>query len=71
MRWILCGKNDVAIAALEFLRERGDEVWVVATAGDDGRAGWQGSLAAASRRDPRPIAGPGGHPCVLARDLRE
>ncbi len=50
MRWILCGKNDVAIAALELLVERGDEVWVVGVAGDDGEPTWQGSLVAAARR---------------------
>ena len=39
MKWILCGKNDAAVAALEHLQSRGDEVWAVATpsdAGDDG-----------------------------------
>lgn len=50
LRWILCGKNDVAIACLEHLVSRGDEVWVIGTAGDSGQDGWQGSLVGAARR---------------------
>ncbi len=50
MKWILCGKNDAAIAALEFLVEQGDEVFVIGVAGDDGRDGWQGSLRKAAAR---------------------
>lgn len=50
MRWILCGKNDAAAAALEMLVERGDEVLVVAAAGDDGRNGWQRSLRGTAER---------------------
>ena len=50
MRWILCGKNDAAIAALEFLVEQGDEVLVIGVHGDDGRDGWQRSLRKAAKR---------------------
>ncbi len=50
MKWILCGKNDAAVRALELLLERGDEVRVLATAGDDRQDGWQRSLAAAAAR---------------------
>jgi len=50
MRWILCGKNDAAIAALEFLVEQGDEVFVIGVHGDDGRDGWQRSLRKAAKR---------------------
>lgn len=50
MKWILCGKNDAAVAALEVLLDRGDEVWAVATRGDDGSDGWQRSFAGAARR---------------------
>ena len=49
MRWILCGKNDPAVRCLEFLVARGDEILVVATAGDDGTDAWQRSLAGAAR----------------------
>ncbi len=49
MRLILCGKNDSAVEALEFLRERGDEVLVVGIQSDAGRDGWQRSLVAAAR----------------------
>ena len=37
MKWILYGKNDVASHCLEFLVDRGDEVWAIVTHGDDGR----------------------------------
>ncbi len=50
MRWILCGKNEAAVAALEFLLERGDAVWVLGTRDDDGADGWQRSLVGAARR---------------------
>jgi methionyl-tRNA formyltransferase len=49
MRWILCGKNDAAVDALLFLLERGDDVWAVGVRGDEGRDGWQRSLAKAAR----------------------
>jgi methionyl-tRNA formyltransferase len=48
MRLILCGKNNAAIECLDFLLDRGDEVWVLGVAGDDGRDGWQRSLRAAA-----------------------
>lgn len=48
MRWILCGKNDAAARCLDFLVDRGDEVWAVGNAGDDGRNGWQRSFKAAA-----------------------
>ncbi len=44
MRWILCGKNTAATEALEFLVARGDDVWALAVAGDDGCDGWQRSF---------------------------
>jgi methionyl-tRNA formyltransferase len=50
MRLILCGKNNAAIECLDFLIERGDEVWAVGVAGDDGKDGWQRSLRAAAER---------------------
>jgi methionyl-tRNA formyltransferase len=50
VRWILCGKNDAAIAALEFLVEQGDEVLVIGVHGDDGSDGWQRSLRKAAMR---------------------
>ncbi len=50
MKWILCGKNDVAIQALQLLVGNGDEVWAVGIAGDVGRDGWQGSFRAAAER---------------------
>ncbi len=50
MRWILCGKNDAAVQALEYAAGRGDAVWAIATAGDDGRDGWQRSFRAAAER---------------------
>ncbi len=50
MKWILCGKNDAAAAALEFLVDRGDEVWAIGSANDPGTSGWQRSLRDAARR---------------------
>lgn len=50
MKWILCGKNDAAVACLDFLVERGDEVWGIGVAGDDGTDGWQRSFRAATAR---------------------
>lgn len=50
MRWILCGKNDAGTACLEYLVERGDEVWAIGTAGDTGVDGWQRSFRGAARR---------------------
>jgi methionyl-tRNA formyltransferase len=50
VRWILCGKNDAAVRALEWLCSRGDEVFVVGVHGDLGRDGWQPSLRAAAER---------------------
>ncbi len=50
MKWILCGKNNAAVASLEFLVGQGDEVWTIGNRGDDGRDGWQRSLKAAARR---------------------
>jgi methionyl-tRNA formyltransferase len=44
VRWILCGKNSAAAECLEYLVERGDEVWAIAIAGDDGEDGWQRSF---------------------------
>jgi methionyl-tRNA formyltransferase len=63
VRFILCGKNDAAVAALECLRERGDEVLVVGAAGDEGRDGWQRSLRAAAARL--------GVPCETPRRIHE
>ncbi len=51
MRWILCGKNDPAVEALEILLGHGDDVWVIGTSGDDAKDGWQRSLVAAARRN--------------------
>ena len=50
MKWILCGKKDAAVECLEFLMSRGDDVWVVGTADDDGVDGWQQSLIKAAHR---------------------
>jgi methionyl-tRNA formyltransferase len=50
VRWILCGKNDAAVRALECLVARGDEPLVVGVAGDRGEDGWQRSLRRAARR---------------------
>lgn len=50
MRWILCGKNDAAVEALELLVEKGDEVWAVGTRTDEGRDGWQSSFRGAAER---------------------
>ena len=58
MRWILCGKNDAAVAALEHLVARGDEIWVIAVAGDDGADRWQRSLVGAARHHGMPVDKP-------------
>jgi methionyl-tRNA formyltransferase len=58
VRWILCGKNDAAVAILEHLVAHGDEVRVVATRGDDGSDGWQRSLAGAAARLRVPVHRP-------------
>jgi methionyl-tRNA formyltransferase len=58
VRLLLCGKNDSAVEALEFLRERGDEVLVIGIAGDSGKDGWQRSLVAAARADGVPCEQP-------------
>lgn len=50
MRLVLCGKNTAASRALELGLERGDEVWAVGTAGDDGRHAWQRSFRATALR---------------------
>ncbi len=50
MRIILCGKNDSAVHCLQFLVERGDQVWAVGTRSDDGNDGWQRSLKRAAVR---------------------
>jgi methionyl-tRNA formyltransferase len=50
MKWILCGKNDAAVACLELLVERGDDVWAIGIAGDGGTDGWQRSFRSAARR---------------------
>ena len=50
MRWVLCGKNDAAVAALEFLVERGGEVWAIPNRTDPGEDGWQRSLLRSARR---------------------
>lgn len=50
MKWILCGKNDVAVAALELLAARGDEVLAIGVHGDRGEDGWQRSLRRAAAR---------------------
>ena len=50
MRWILAGKNTAASRALALLAERGDEVWAIGTAGDNGRDGWQRSFRGTARR---------------------
>lgn len=51
MKWILCGKNDAAVHALETLLDHGDDVWVIGTFGDDGEDGWQRSLVGAAKRN--------------------
>jgi len=58
VRVLLAGKNDTAVEALEFLRERGDDVLVVGIAGDAGKDGWQRSLAAAARELEVPLVQP-------------
>jgi methionyl-tRNA formyltransferase len=50
VKWILAGKNDAAIGALEYAAAAGDEVLVLAVHGDRGEDGWQRSLARAARR---------------------
>jgi methionyl-tRNA formyltransferase len=50
LRWILCGKNDTAVLALEHLLARGDEVFAIGIHGDGGEDGWQRSFARAARR---------------------
>jgi len=50
MRWILCGKNDAAVRALEGLVARGDEVYALGVRSDSGRDGWQRSLRGAAER---------------------
>jgi methionyl-tRNA formyltransferase len=50
VRWILCGKNDAAVRALEHLAARGDEVFAVGVHGDLGEDGWQRSLRRAAGR---------------------
>lgn len=50
MRWILCGKNDAAVACLEHLVARGDRVLCVCVRGDDGVDRWQRSLGGAAQR---------------------
>ncbi len=48
MRLILCGKGTAAAEALEYLVAQGDEVWAIATAGDQGEDGWQRSYRRAA-----------------------
>jgi methionyl-tRNA formyltransferase len=50
VRWILCGKNDAAVRALEHLVARGDEVLAIGVHGDRGEDGWQRSLRRAAQR---------------------
>jgi len=50
VRFILCGKNDAAVASLDHLVEKGDEVWAIGVAGDGGRDGWQRSFKGAALR---------------------
>jgi methionyl-tRNA formyltransferase len=50
VRLVLCGKNTAACRALELALERGDEVWAVGTAGDEGRDGWQRSFRATAAK---------------------
>ena len=50
MKWILCGKNDAAVAALEHLVARGDEVLAIGVHDDRGEDGWQRSLRRAALR---------------------
>ena len=58
LRWILCGKNDAAVECLDLLCGRGDDVWAIASAGDDGRDGWQQSLRAAAEQRRIPLEQP-------------
>jgi len=48
VKWILCGKNDAAVAALEHLVSRGDEVLAIGAHGDSGQDGWQRSFSKAA-----------------------
>ena len=50
MKWIFCGKNNAAVECLNFLVQRGDTVWAVGTAGDDGHAAWQRPFKAEAGR---------------------
>jgi methionyl-tRNA formyltransferase len=50
VKWILCGKNDAAVAALELLVAKGDEVLAIGAHGDSGEDGWQRSLRRAAAR---------------------
>lgn len=58
MKWILCGKNDAAVQALEHLVAQGDEVWAIATHSDDGEDSWQPSYAGAAKRHGVPLDQP-------------
>jgi methionyl-tRNA formyltransferase len=58
MKWVLCGKNDAAVASLDFLVDHGDEVWAVGVTGDDGQDGWQRSFRAAAQRHGVPYDAP-------------
>ena len=58
MRWILCGKNTAASECLDFLVGQGDEVWAIATRGDDGKDGWQRSFRAAAEAHGVPVDQP-------------
>ncbi len=50
MRIVLCGKNAAAVACLEFLASKGDDVWAIGTKGDDGQDSWQPSFRGAAAR---------------------
>jgi methionyl-tRNA formyltransferase len=58
VKWILCGKNDAAVSALEFLVAQGDEVLAIGVHGDGGSDGWQPSLRKAATRLGVPFAQP-------------
>jgi methionyl-tRNA formyltransferase len=49
VKWILCGKNDAAVAALEHMLAQGDEVWAIGAHGDAEQDGWQRSFPKAAR----------------------
>jgi len=49
VKWILCGKNDAAVAALEHMLEQGDEVFAIGAHGDSDQDGWQRSFSRAAR----------------------